>query len=178
MYVSARHKALDECLDRHGILESLAPYKPQLIGTIPLGIDRPDSDIDIACETQNLADFEKYVSTYLHSYDDFSCKYKVIRGQETVLCRFCCEKFEWEIFAQNVPVEKQYGVRHFNIEKRLLALKGDYFKNKIKRLREGGMKTEPAFAALLSLKGDPYEALIALEDYDDQKLRDMPLAAV
>lgn len=170
MRVSDRYQALQGCLARHGIVDILAPYKPVVIGTIPLGIDRPDSDVDIACEAPDPAAFEDCVSNHLHEYEGFMMKRKIIRTVETVLCRFSCGGFAFELFAQNVPVEQQYGVRHFRIEKRLLDLKGEEFHMKINKLREGGMKTEPAFATVLRLEGDPYESLLDLENMDDSEL--------
>ena len=46
------------------------------------------------------------------------------------------------------------------IEAEILEEKGEDFRQKIIELKKSGIKTEPAFAQLLNLKGDPYEALI------------------
>ncbi len=38
-------------------------------------------------------------------------------------------------------------------------------------LKHQGLETEPAFARLLSLAGDPYEAMVDLEIWSDDELR-------
>jgi hypothetical protein len=46
------------------------------------------------------------------------------------------------------------------IEHHLLNYYDEEFRLKIVSLKEQGYKTEPAFAKVLNLKGDPYQALL------------------
>ncbi|MFO6431650.1 DUF4269 domain-containing protein [Erythrobacter sp. W302b] len=69
-----------------------------------------------------------------------------------------------------VAVPEQVGWRHFLIEKRLLELGGDGFRSAIKNRRRCGMKTEPAFAEILNLRGDPYQALLDIESWSNDAL--------
>ena len=56
------------------------------------------------------------------------------------------------------------------IERRLLALAGPEFRTAIMQMRIKDIETEPAFAAMLELKGDPYRALLELEQLSDEQL--------
>lgn len=85
-------------------------------------------------------------------------------------------EWEIEIFCQHVATEYQRGVRHFRIEKRLLALRPQ-LRERIVDLKQGGRKTEPAFAQSLGLTGDPYEALLHLEGLPDEQLEKLLGAA-
>lgn len=49
------------------------------------------------------------------------------------------------------------------VEHQILAQKGKDFRAKIIDLKKMGIKTEPAFAQLLGLQGDPYKSLLKLE---------------
>lgn len=49
------------------------------------------------------------------------------------------------------------------IEYKILEQQGEEFRKEILELKERGYKTEPAFALLLGLQGNPYEALLQLE---------------
>ncbi len=66
-----------------------------------------------------------------------------------------------------IPVEQQRGWRHLVVEQRLLALGGEGLLEAVLALRRQSMKTEPAFAAVLKLTGDPYLALLDLAKQDD-----------
>ncbi|MGM4894853.1 DUF4269 domain-containing protein [Tardiphaga sp. 839_C3_N1_4] len=44
-----------EALRRTGLLGILEPFDPRRIGTLPLGVARPDSDIDIVCCAADLS---------------------------------------------------------------------------------------------------------------------------
>ena len=79
-------------------------------------------------------------------------------------------QFSFELFAQDRPSDQQDGFRHMDVEYRILALSNEHTRLKIKRLRSSGAKTEPAFAEILELSGDPYEELLKLADDDDDAL--------
>jgi hypothetical protein len=70
-------------------------------------------------------------------------------------------------------VAEQAGWRHFVVEQRLLAQGGQSLAATVMALRRGGLKTEPAFAAALKLRGDPYHALLELDRFGDQILADL-----
>jgi hypothetical protein len=56
------------------------------------------------------------------------------------------------------------------VESRLLDILGPDFRNGIIALKKQGIKTEPAFARMLGLSGDPYRAVLAIENYGDEQL--------
>jgi hypothetical protein len=68
-------------------------------------------------------------------------------------------------------VAQQHGYRHMVVEARLLAASGPRLKERVIQEKTLGLKTEPAFAKLLALPGDAYQALLALETADAQQLR-------
>lgn len=67
------------------------------------------------------------------------------------------------MFGQNQPVREQYGYLHLVKEAEILTIMGNDFRNDIIELKCSGLKTEPAFAKLLKLQGDPYTALLAVD---------------
>lgn len=145
------------------IFALLKEYKPLLAGTIPIGIDLPNSDIDIICQCKDHLKFRDFVSSNFGHQKAFHLKTKLRNKVETSIASFKATHFIIEIFAQNIASEKQNAFRHMLIEHRIMENKGISFKNKIIALKQSGYKTEPAFAKLLGLDGDPYKALLELE---------------
>ena len=56
------------------------------------------------------------------------------------------------------------------VEARVLRLLGEEFMRRVVELKEKGVKTEPAFARLLGLDGDPYIAVLGLENVSDEDI--------
>lgn len=56
------------------------------------------------------------------------------------------------------------------VEVRLLALFGPEFRRAVVCRKERGMKTEPAFADVLDLPGDPYRTVLDLAGWTDADL--------
>lgn len=53
------------------------------------------------------------------------------------------------------------------IEHKILIEKGEDFRLQVIQLKEQGYKTEPAFAHLLDLSGDPYDELLKFKNYGE-----------
>lgn len=145
------------------LFEILKDYNPLLAGTIPIEIEIESSDLDIICNAPDLKEFKKFLLINLIHLDQFEITEKKIRDRETVICRFSYNNFEFELFAQNRNPFENEAFRHMLIEYKLLEKHGFEFKNKIIELKKSGLKTEPAFAQLLNLEGDPYDELLLLE---------------
>lgn len=158
-----RQKLAFSEIKKHKVLEKLEKYNPILTGTIPI-VDLPESDLDIICECENHSEFSEYILQEFSSKKDFKIYSTRQNGIESTVAEFKTENFLFELFGQNIPTEKQNAYRHMIIENSILKEKGTEFKKKIKDLKSSGIKTEPAFAKLLGLDGDPYIELLKLEN--------------
>lgn len=151
-------------------LEVLAEYRPRLAGTFPLGIDIEGSDVDIVCRARDLARFQRVVERAFGSCEGFKAWSREIRGRPSAVATFRIFGVRFEIFAQNLEPEAQDAIRHLEVERRLLAAGGRPLRRAVRRLKRQGYRTENAFATLLGLEGDPYQALLELEDSADCEL--------
>lgn len=147
-------------LSQNSVLLNIAEFEPILVGTIPLNIDIDNSDLDIICCWKNKTDFIAKIKAFFEHEKEFKIRDMQIDNQETAVANFKIDSFEIEIFGQNIPTKNQNGYRHMVIEHNILQAKDENFRLEIKRLKQIGYKTEPAFALLLGLKGDPYTELL------------------
>jgi len=140
------------------IKEKLSTYTPILVGTIPINIDIETSDIDIICYVRDKNQFIEALERYFQHMKGF----KVTKNTafDTIKANFNIEGFEFEIFGQDLESVQQNAYQHMLIEHSVLIEKGEKFRLEIIELKRQGLKTEPAFAKLLGLDGNPYEALL------------------
>ena len=134
-----------------GIMNSLKEFSPVVVGTLPIDLFTSDSDIDIICCYSDITEFESKL--------DGSSRID-LNGIKSVISNFDFNGFKFEIVGQPIPVTDQLAYRHLVVEWKILEERGDGFRQEIINLKESGIKTEPAFAQLLDLPGDPYEALL------------------
>ena len=147
-------------LTKYKVLSNIAEFEPVLVGTIPINIDIENSDLDIICYWKNKTDFIEKIQSIFGNQNKFTIREIVIENEETVVANFKIETFEIEIFGQNTPVKNQNGYKHMIIEHEILQSKDENFRLEIIKLKQKGYKTEPAFAFLLGLKGNPYQELL------------------
>jgi len=153
------------------MLPVLRPYRPLLVGTVPIGLQLPGSDLDIICEVYDLGPFEALLRQHFGHYPGFSLRHTQRQGHACIVAGFTTGEWPIEVFGQPVSSTQQHGYRHLLIEHRLLELGGSTFRAQVQARRTAGLKTEPAFAASLGLAGDPYAALLTLEVSSDAELR-------
>lgn len=145
------------------LFEHLQEYKPILTGTIPIGIDIPKSDLDIICQCSNHLKFAETLNSLYSDEKKYQIRTSKWNDLESTIATFHSGKFEIEIFGQDCPTENQSAYRHMIIEHKILNSKDDKFRADIIQMKKEGMKTEPAFARLLGLQGNPYEELLQWE---------------
>jgi|1_EtaG_2_1085319.scaffolds.fasta_scaffold26957_2 hypothetical protein len=150
------HKVLTE----NEVMDKLANFQPILVGTIPIDITIKDSDLDIVCFFEEKQLFKEEVQEHFSIWPQFSIVEKIFQDEPTVIVRFIMDNFPVEIFAQNKPSIQQMALQHMLIEYEILIKRSEEFRKEIIRLKKSGMKTEPAFAQLLNLKGNPYQTLL------------------
>lgn len=165
---SGRPDYLD-ALDRVGVLSALAPFDPRPAGTPPLGLDLARSDIDVLCHVPDPMPFVRALWTAFSAYPDFKA-WQWVSGERPVIAEFRAEGWTFELFGSPQPVQEQIAWRHFRAEQRLLSMGGTRLHTLVMDQRRRGVKTEPAFAAVLNLSGDPYEALLDLDTWPDEAL--------
>ncbi|MFT3922034.1 MAG: DUF4269 domain-containing protein [Myxococcales bacterium] len=146
------------------LFRELDAYSPILVGTFPLGVQVASSDLDVLCCAHDLVAFERQLERLLDGFWSvpFQCS-RLHTQPEASVTRFQWQGFAVEVFAQGVPVHQQAGFRHMIVEGRLLALGGDALRDRVRAEKRAGHKTEPAFARVLGLEGDPYQTLLTLE---------------
>ncbi|MGX1754821.1 DUF4269 domain-containing protein [Sphingobacterium sp. NPDC055346] len=159
MGTALQRKSYD-LIRNHRIMEALQDFKPVLIGTIPIDIAVWNSDLDIACEVYDLDIFKRKCHENFEKHNGYSFKVETVRGIEVGIANFKIDDMLLEVYGEGRPVAEQYGFRHLLIEAKLLETFGEEFKQQIIKLKSQGIKTEPAFAKLLKIQGDPYEGLL------------------
>ncbi|WP_239616841.1 DUF4269 domain-containing protein [Cohnella mopanensis] len=160
-------------LSKNMVLQIIQNHNPILVGTIPIGINIETSDLDIICEVKDFDEFERLCNEHFRDHHGFLITRREVEGIERIKINFMIENWPIEIFGQNKPTTEQNGYLHMIIEDRMLTMYGKKFNEQIIQLKSKGLKTEPAFAKILKLEGDPYLKLIELYNWTDEELRDL-----
>lgn len=156
-----KHPKLCDLIDRYGLLKNLKEFTPLISGTIPLQIDTHNSDLDLLCCAKELSRFEEICQQHWGTLPDYRCHRARFQELESSVINFTVEGLKVEIFCQDQEVYKQNANRQYYIESKLLKILGPKFRADIKKLKDQGLKTEPAFGELLGLSS-PYEELLEL----------------
>lgn len=170
LYGDARQQHAYHTLKALNVFSVLREFAPILAGTVPIDIYIQDSDLDIICEVYQFTSFQAVVTDHFQMLDHFSYTQRIVAGVLRAVVNFNYNGWAIQLFAQSIASIEQNGFKHMIIEHRILQLLGEDCKQQIRTLKLSGMKTEPAFAELLQLPGDPYNALLELHAWSDERL--------
>lgn len=170
---SPAQRTVYEFLVRSELLRTLSAWDPVLVGTFPLDIAVEGSDLDFVCEASETTGFCEALFAGFSNQQGFVMYSRTASTPTAIVCRFVLERMPVEIFASPVSSESQWAYRHMVQEWRVLSIAGENFAEAVRACKRSGEKTEPAFAKLLGLEGDPYESILRLEAVDDSGLAEL-----
>lgn len=166
---TSRQVRAEKALANSGLMDTLVAFSPTVVSTIWVELDTDASDIDIICTYIDEEEFVVEANKLLKRFSNSSLD----RNKDRVLATFNFEHFPFEIYGSKIAITDQNAYRHFKVMQRLVALNRAGLSEKIRNYKESGMKTEPAIAETLKLEGDPYEAVLELEQLSDQELLEL-----
>lgn len=142
------------------ILFELKEFFPLVTGTFPLALGTEDSDLDLTICCKDFKSLGSRLESLYGSLQEFSLEQVEIDSLDTLICSFFFGGVRFEIFAQGIASVKQKSFIHFAVEEKILKFGGETLRKQVQMERLKGLKTEPAFAKVLGLKGDPYTELL------------------
>lgn len=155
-------------LSRHRLFDRLGSADAVLAGTFPIDIAMAESDLDILVHADPTG-YAPILAAGFGREAGFRQRLVTVTDGAALVANFTLDGMPIEIFVQDIPVDRQMGWRHMMVEARLLRLSSG-LREAVRALKATGVKTEPAFARLLALSGDPYKSLLLLEDKADADL--------
>jgi hypothetical protein len=168
-----RQRAALRAIEDLHLFESLRGFDPVLAGTIPIDLDLVDSDLDILCEVNDPDHFASVTREKFGSCADFRADRWRHGDLITVVVNFSVLEFKFELFGQSRPSREQFGFLHMIAEARMLALSGDSARDAVRYGKQKGLKTEPAFALVFAIDGDPYLELAGLANASETELAEI-----
>ncbi len=153
-------------LDLFTVLEG---FDPALVSTVCVNLHTSESDLDVICQMTTESHFTSTVRENFGHKPNFRIWE---RSSGEIVARFDTDIFPIEIFGGKKAIEQQYAWRHLSMMHRVLSIEPK-LRERVRELKREGFSTEEAFAELLALEGNPYEAFLSLETKSDQEIKSM-----
>lgn len=161
-----RQVRANRAIEESRVLDELSAYSPEVVSTILVGLDTAASDVDILCA---YGEQEAFAGDFDGAFSA-RCSFDLSLRRDHVVGRFRCGEFIFEVHASPIPVRSRAAYRHFRMMQRLVAVCGPRLGTRVRHLKERGLKTEPAICRVLGLSGEPYTAVLDLENWTDREL--------
>ncbi len=164
--MTSKTENAEKAISESRVKDVLKAYSPKVVSTIFVEFDTDQSDIDVVCEYQQQSNFTSLITSSFQRFESYSLDMYA----DHVIGRFRVSGFLFEIYGAPIPITQQLAFRHYQVMERLARLGGEPLKQKIRKLKYSGLKTEPAISQILGLQGDPYSAVLELESWSNAQL--------
>ena len=144
-------------LQASGLLDTLAPYAPVLVGAYPLGMAAPGSRIEIVCRATDLPAFARTLER-TYGGDGFALYPGRLSLEDAVFAEFDLDGLPLEVAAQSDHEHRKLGAATIGIS-RVLEMEGDVSRNRLAARVAGG---EDWLEAAMNQTGLTRSALEAL----------------
>ena len=123
-------------LQASGLLDTLAPYAPVLVGPYPLGMAPPGSRIEIVCRATDLPAFARTLER-TYGGDGFALYPGRLSLEDAVFAEFDLDGLPLEVAAQSDHEHRKLGAATIGIS-RVLEMEGDVSRNRLAARVAGG----------------------------------------
>jgi len=111
-------------LQASGLLDTLSPYTPVLVGVYPLGVAAEDMPIEIVCRAVDLAAFGRVLERTYGSGERFALYPGALDDEDAVFAEFSLDGMPFEVGAQREHVHQRLGAATLGIA-RVLEEEGE-----------------------------------------------------
>jgi hypothetical protein len=102
-----------------GLLDTLAPYAPVVVGAYPLGLQAPGSRIEVVCRATDLVAFARVVERAYGGMDAFELHPGRLDEEEAVFAEFDLDGLPLEVAAQGQHTHRRLGAATLGIARML-----------------------------------------------------------
>jgi hypothetical protein len=111
-------------LQASGLLDTLSPYTPVLVGAYPLGVAAEGTPIEIVCRAVDLAAFGRVLERMYGTGEGFALHPGALDDEEAVFAEFTLDGLPLEVAAQREHVHRRLGAATLGIA-RVLEEEGE-----------------------------------------------------
>ena len=146
---NARQRQAYALLTEHAVMETLQPFDPILVGSIPLNVGTETSDIDIICCWQTKSELVDAVLRAFGTAENFSITDKNTDEGCIVRCQLTLHGVDIEIFGSSVPSDQQNAYKRMLAKYEIIERNGEDFRQAVVNLKQKGIKTGEAIRMLI-----------------------------
>ncbi|MGZ4430317.1 MAG: DUF4269 domain-containing protein [Gaiellales bacterium] len=141
-----------------GLLDTLAPYQPALVGAYPLGVAAAGGRIEIVCRATDLAAFARLIERAYGDREGFGLYGGSLDGEEAVFAEFTLEGLPLEVSAQREHTHRRLAAATLGVA-RVLEQRGETARVRLAAAVAGGEDWLEAALAQTGLSRAAVESL-------------------